>query len=182
MQRYSAASATPAAPRPGAEYDDFLFAPIGTETNGMLLSVLSALARMNVDPRKEAAALAELPRKEAVHRLSCLIEALPARPSAPEEPLTIAARLIKLLPHRSGLDLPLPRDNAAVPLWLGILLFATRALHSKTAIYVVVFLIGLVLAAQWFGWSGQTADGRAVSTTQTSNTAPVSSSPARVVH
>ena len=182
MQRFSAASATPAAPRPGAEYDDFLFAPIGTETNGMLLSVLSALARMNVDPRKEAAALAELPRKEAVHRLSCLIEALPARPSPPEEPVTIAARLIKLLPHRSSLDLPPARDNAVVPLWLGIILFANRALHSKPAIYMVVFLIGVVLAVQWFGWTRPTADGRAVSTTQTSNTAPVSPPPDRIVH
>ena len=177
MQRYSAASAIPAAPRPGTEYDDFLFAPIGTETNGMLLSVLSALARMNVDPRKEAAALAELPRKEAVHRLSCLIEALPARPSAPEEPLTIAARLIKLLPHRSGLDLPLPRDNAAVPFWPGILLFATRALHSKTAIYVVILLIGLVLAVQWFGWNRSIVHATAVPTTQTSDTAPALSRP-----
>jgi hypothetical protein len=38
-------------------YNDFLFAPIGEQANGMQLSVLSALARMNVDPWEEAARL-----------------------------------------------------------------------------------------------------------------------------
>ncbi|MGO9740546.1 MAG: hypothetical protein ACLPN5_03340 [Roseiarcus sp.] len=34
----------------GREFDDFLFAPIGEDRNGTTLSVLSALARMEVDP------------------------------------------------------------------------------------------------------------------------------------
>ena len=147
----------------------------------MLLSVLSALARMNVDPRKEAAALAELPRKEAVHRLSCLIEALPVRPSAPEDPVTIAARLIKLLPHRSSLDLPLPRNNVVVPLWLEIVHFANRALHSKMAIYVIILLIGLVLALQWYGMLGPITASRTVLPTQTSDTVQATSSSGRIV-
>ena len=46
-------------------FDDFLFAPIGEERNGMLLSVVSALARLNVDPWQEAANLAQLPRTSA---------------------------------------------------------------------------------------------------------------------
>jgi len=33
-----------------SEFDDFLFAPIGDEKNGMLLSVISALARLDLDP------------------------------------------------------------------------------------------------------------------------------------
>ena len=37
-------------------------ASIGEERKGMQLSVLSALARMNVDPREEAARLAAMPR------------------------------------------------------------------------------------------------------------------------
>ena len=43
-----------------AEFDDFLFASIGEERNGMLLSVVSALARLNVDPWQGAANLAQL--------------------------------------------------------------------------------------------------------------------------
>ena len=33
-----------------SEFDAFLFAHIGEEKNGMLLSVLSALARLDLDP------------------------------------------------------------------------------------------------------------------------------------
>jgi hypothetical protein len=57
----------------GREFDDFLFAPIGEEPNGMSLSVVSALARSNVDPWQEAAKLARLPAKTATQRLASLI-------------------------------------------------------------------------------------------------------------
>jgi len=43
---------------PGSEFNDFLFAPIGEDKNGMLVSVLSGLARSDVDPWQEAAKLA----------------------------------------------------------------------------------------------------------------------------
>jgi hypothetical protein len=46
------------ASRLGSEFDDFLFAPIGEDRNGMLLSVLSALARLDIDPWQEALASA----------------------------------------------------------------------------------------------------------------------------
>jgi hypothetical protein len=41
-----------------SQFNDFLFAPIGNERNGMLLTVLSALARLDVDPWREAASMA----------------------------------------------------------------------------------------------------------------------------
>jgi hypothetical protein len=34
----------------GSKFDAFLFAPVGNDKNEMVLSVLSALARLNVDP------------------------------------------------------------------------------------------------------------------------------------
>jgi hypothetical protein len=37
----------------GTEFDDFLFAPIGEDRNDMPLSVLSALARLDIDPWQE---------------------------------------------------------------------------------------------------------------------------------
>ena len=42
------------APLIGAEFDKFLGAPVGEGRNGTPLSVLSALARLNVDPWHEA--------------------------------------------------------------------------------------------------------------------------------
>ena len=60
-----------------SEFDAFLFAHIGEEKNGMLLSVLSALARLDLDPWREAAELARTPQQTARQRLTSLIEALP---------------------------------------------------------------------------------------------------------
>jgi hypothetical protein len=37
-----------------AEFDNFLYASIGADRNGMPLSVLSALARLDLDPWEEA--------------------------------------------------------------------------------------------------------------------------------
>lgn len=81
----------------GSELDAFLFAPIGEEGNGMLLSVVSALARLDVDPRQEAAQLARLPAATATRRLTSLLEALPDTAPARQEPATVAARLVGLL-------------------------------------------------------------------------------------
>lgn len=61
----------------GPEFDEFLCAPIGADRNGTGLSVLSALARLNVDPWREATSLALMPRQAAVVRLTALIDALP---------------------------------------------------------------------------------------------------------
>jgi len=85
-----------------AEFDDFLFAPIGEDRNGMLLSVVSALARLEIDPWQEAASLARLPGATATRRLASLIAALPDRPSAHLDPGTIAAPLIARLPRQAG--------------------------------------------------------------------------------
>jgi hypothetical protein len=87
----------------GSEFDDFLFAPIAEESNGMLLSVISALARLDLDPWQEAIKLAGMPGETATKRLaSLLIAALPGGPSAHLDPGTIAARLIALLPRRTS--------------------------------------------------------------------------------
>lgn len=83
-------------------------APIGEDNNnnGMQLSVLSALARQDVDPWEEAAQLAGLPTEAATQRLTFMIAALPHGPSTSRSsPGTIAARLIALLPRRAGTDI-----------------------------------------------------------------------------
>ena len=65
----------------------------------MLLSVLSALARLDLDPWREAAELARMPKQTAKQRLTSLIETLPDGPPTRPEPETISTRLIALLPR-----------------------------------------------------------------------------------
>ncbi len=81
------------------EFDSFLFASLGEDGNGMQVSVLSGLARSDLDPWQEAAKLAELPGKTAVERLSALIETLPGKAWVQADARAVATRLIALLPR-----------------------------------------------------------------------------------
>lgn len=92
--------------RLGTEFDNFLFAPIGEDGNGMSLSVVSALARLDIDPWAEAAELAKLSGALAVLRLTRLIEALPGDGSTHANSKTVAARLVTLLPRFGGSGVP----------------------------------------------------------------------------
>jgi hypothetical protein len=124
----------------GSEFDDFLFAPIGEDKNGMQLSVLSALARSNVDPWEEAANLARLPGETATQRLASLISPLPDDASGHLEP-GLVARLVALLPRGTGFNIrshEISLDRGAV--------IKSRA--AIVAIYVI-FMV-LVLTAQSF--------------------------------
>jgi hypothetical protein len=84
---------------PRSRFNDFLFASIGTEANGVTLSVVSALARLEIDPWQEAARLSKLPRERAAAALDGLIRRLPAGGWEQSEIRTIAARLSELLPR-----------------------------------------------------------------------------------
>jgi hypothetical protein len=64
-----------------SDLNDFLFASVGDEQNGMPLNVVSALTRLGLDPWDEAARLAALPKALAVEALAPIIARLPvARP------------------------------------------------------------------------------------------------------
>ena len=121
-------------PRPGPEFDDFLFAPIGEDRNGMLLSVLSALARLNVDPWGEAAKLARLPAETATRHLALLIAKIPDGPSPRPDPATIAARLVALLPRWVGSG---TEPSAAVRK-------DGTATKSRTLLFVILMVLVLV--------------------------------------
>src|SRR5271167_4135676 len=82
----------------GPEFDEFLGASIGEDRNGTGLSVLSALARLDVDPWQEATSLARMPREAAAVRLTELIEALPHAPTSAIPSRMSAADLVALLP------------------------------------------------------------------------------------
>ena len=86
-----------------SEFDSFLCAPIGEEQNGMLLSVLSALARLDIDPWQEAATLTKMPARDATLRLTSLLSSLPSNAATPLTPSAVV-RLISLLPQEPSRD------------------------------------------------------------------------------
>lgn len=81
-----------------SDFDEFLFASIGEDASGAPVSMLTALARLDVDAWEEAASLARMSRESATQRLVSLLDSLPNSP-APAESATIATRLVALL-HR----------------------------------------------------------------------------------
>ncbi len=89
-----------------SEFDAFLFAPVGEDGNGLTLSVLSALVRLDVDPWDEAAKLARMPGKKAIERLGALIATLPDGVLVGPAPGAIAVRLVGLLPRQVSRSVP----------------------------------------------------------------------------
>jgi hypothetical protein len=83
-----------------SRYDHFLFAPICGEANGMQLSVLSALARMDVDPWEEATRLAAMPKASAERTLASILDRVLPESRNPPQTEVIATRLVQLLPQR----------------------------------------------------------------------------------
>lgn len=125
-----------------SEFDAFLFAPIGEDNNnGMQLSVLSALARQDVDPWEEAARLACLPSETAAQKLASLIAELPGGRSGPLDPAMIAARLVALLPRKVGSGI------GSGPALLGIKAITQSWPVKHVVIYVIA--VALMLLVQW---------------------------------
>jgi hypothetical protein len=112
-----------------ATFNDFLFATVCEERNEMPLSVISALARLDLDPWAEAAVLARMPADGAARHLSALLAGVVDLPPTQPDRATIAARLVALLPAaktdapRPGAAAILtgPQRRAAGFMWLIIL-------------------------------------------------------------
>ena len=130
----------PASPvRLGTEFDAFLFSPIGEDRNGMPLSVVSLLARRDLDPWLEAATLASLPARAATRKLTSLIQTIAEQPLTLPDPGAIATRLIALLPRRPHADIQQPTKpddaKAAAPTSPGV-----SAALILVAIYVILMI------------------------------------------
>jgi hypothetical protein len=132
---------SPATAPLGHEFDGFLLALIGEDGSATQLSVLSALARLHVDPWEEAARLARLPREMAARKLASLLAALPVGPSGRPDPGTLAARLVALLPSPPQVQVG-PRK--ALP-------SGQPTAHSQAARLVIYYLIVItsLLVSQW---------------------------------
>jgi hypothetical protein len=124
----------------GSEFDDFLFAPIGEDKNGMHLSVLSALARLDVDPWQEAGELARLPAESAIARLASRIAALPDDSSTHPDPGTISGRLIVLLPRQGRSNITSPHQTPPG---------GGEGTNSRLASYAMLIIMTLMLGAHF---------------------------------
>src|ERR1700724_234547 len=88
------------------EFDPFLFASVGEEVDGVPLSVLSALTRLGLDPRDEAARLSHLTKEAAADQLARMIARLSDQRWTLAEARWIAGRLIERLPTSSTAGKP----------------------------------------------------------------------------
>lgn len=130
MERASLAAHDP-------QFDNFLFATVAEDRNGMQVSVLSALSRLGADPWQEAKDLAGLSEESARERLDTLIAGLTEVPSLIHDHRGTAARLIALLPRltrfRVSTGTPAAADDAAAD-------------NRKflTAVYIILMLVSQV--------------------------------------
>lgn len=115
-----------------ADLEAFLFARVWGDGPGTPLSVLSAMARLDIDPWTEAARLAALPREKAAVALAAILCRLPGRNLGAPDIAAIADRLVTLLPEhgssapvRDG-DVPARRTGNAGS-WLLLAFLASLA-------------------------------------------------------
>ena len=95
-----------------SDLNDFLFASVGDQRNGMPLNVVSALTRLDVDPWEEAARLAALPKALAAEALEPMIARLPIF-RRQQSDLVISQRLVELLPAGQQAATPCPEQAGA---------------------------------------------------------------------
>lgn len=81
------------------EFERFLYAPVGEDRNGCVVTVLSTLARLGFDPWNEAAELATLGREAARARLGLLLSRFRDVPALGHEHGSVARELSLLLPE-----------------------------------------------------------------------------------
>jgi hypothetical protein len=127
-----------------SEFGAFLYAPIGEERNGMPLSVVSALTRLEIDPWQEAVRLAGLRKEEAVSALAQTIDRLPELKRELWDARGIAQRLVALLPHgglvaarTQGQPLRTRRVYLTFGLPSGLVLLAASAILVGTIAHVI---------------------------------------------
>ena len=83
-----------------SEFNEFLFAYVGEEKSGSYLTVLSALARLGIDPWEEAARLSQMSEESATTSLTATIAGLPEGNWKASDSRSIASRLLSFLPRR----------------------------------------------------------------------------------
>jgi hypothetical protein len=157
----------------GLQFNAFLFASIDEGAPEAPLSVVSALARLDLDPWQEAAELTRLPREAAVQRLGALLTRLPGDDLAHSDSRTVALRLIALLPNPAG-----PAVGASQP-GDGPIAFK----HFDPALAITLFMLMSVVGMAVSGLTGRPspAPASAVPASASTSGAPIPrSAPAKV--
>jgi hypothetical protein len=122
-------------------FNDFLFATVCEERNAMPLSVISALARLDLDPWAEAAELARMPAEGAAQRLTSMLTSVVEVPPAQPDRATVSARLVALLPTAEPRDVPYGGQRA------GALVFPhSRAISIMCLACLASMAVSLLLA------------------------------------
>ncbi|MEX5729794.1 hypothetical protein Ga0609869_003147 [Rhodovulum iodosum] len=126
------------------EFERFLYASVGEDRNGYVVTVLSTLARLGLDPWKEAAELVTLGRDAAQARLGTRLARFRDVPTLASDHGRVARDLSQLLPDgpTSG---TLKRASATV-----------ADGHSGTTgvIWAVLAIIFVLFQVLTFGGSG----------------------------
>lgn len=117
--------------------DQFLFASVGVERNGMTLSPASVFARLGEDPWREAGRLAELPKPAAIDSLAQTIASMAESPWPLPEATAIATRLIALLPTPGG------TGPIAPPMTARLSRLAKQALFLAAIAFAVAYMAGV---------------------------------------
>src|SRR3546814_12239684 len=85
-----------------SQFNDFLFAYVGEEKEGLEVTVLSALARLGLDPWEEAARLSTLSEEAATSALTATIARVPEGNWRASEPWAIDLPLVVFLPIKGS--------------------------------------------------------------------------------
>jgi hypothetical protein len=100
-----------------SQFNAFLFALVGEEKSGLQLTVLSALARLGLDPWEEAERLSTLSEEAATSALTARLADLPNDSWKTVDSRSIAVHLVSYLPKRSssqGGSLEAPKSSPGV--------------------------------------------------------------------
>ncbi len=125
------------------DLDNFLFAAVGEERDGIPLTVISALTGLGLDPWIEGTRLSSLTKSEAVAQMVLIINRLPGNRWPMPEVREIALGLVELLPSRGNIIATAgARINAPVKI----------ASLNKIAPSRKFWLVCLMFAASGIAW------------------------------
>ncbi|MBU2532228.1 MAG: hypothetical protein KKB37_05780 [Alphaproteobacteria bacterium] len=123
----------------GRDFEPFLHATVGKDRNGHVVTVLSTLARLGLDPWKEAAELAALGGDAARSRLGLLLSRFRDVPALGHDHGSVARELTLLLPACPGLA---TTPGATVTNW---------PVMSSLQVWAVVAVLLLLLQMMFTG-------------------------------
>jgi hypothetical protein len=123
------------------EFDAFLFAQVGEDKTGLPISVVTVLARLDVDPWQAAARLTALSPESAAQEVASMLGVLQYPTLISHDILATAARLVAKLPP--------PKPSQAVPpQTIPVSGAKSDPRHRANVLFLAIYLISM-LATQF---------------------------------